>query len=149
MGSKVKHEHEIVGINSRLDTIQASILLHKLKYLDVFNKKRMKIAKIYNQCIDNKNIIKLNYSASCVYHQYVVISSKANKFRKYLKLNKIPFMRHYPKSLNKLKAVKSLFKNEKYKNSERLARYGTSLPINPLLKKKDVLKICKVINDFN
>jgi dTDP-4-amino-4,6-dideoxygalactose transaminase len=148
MGSKVKHNHEIVGINSRLDTIQASILLNKLKYLDIFNKKRMEIAEIYNQLINNKNIIKLNYSSSCVYHQYVVVSSKANKFRKYLKLNKIPFMRHYPKPLHKLKVVKNLFKGQRYKNSERLARYGTSLPINPLLKKKDILKICKVINNF-
>lgn len=149
MGSKIKHEHDLIGINSRLDTIQASILSNKLKYLDYFNKKRKSIAKLYNQLIVNKYVSKLNYSSGCVYHQYVVITSKPKKFRNYLKLNKIPFGRHYPEPLNNLKVVKKMFKNKKFKNSETLAHKGTSLPINPLLKKKDVLKICNTINKFS
>jgi len=149
MGSKIKHEHDLVGVNSRLDSIQASILLNKLKYLDYFNEKRKSIAKLYNNLIVNKNVSKLNYSSSCVYHQYVVITSRPKNFRNYLKLNKIPYGRHYPEPLNNLKVVKKIFKNKKFKNSENLAHNGTSLPINPLLKKKDIIKICNIINKFS
>ena len=149
LGAKYKFKHELVGINSRLDTIQASVLLNKLKYLDSFNNKRKIIARLYNKFIQNKNITKLHYSKGCVYHQYVIISKKTNKFRSYLKLKKIPFGRHYPEPVNKLKAVKHLFKKQKFSNSELLASHGTSLPINPLLKKSDVIKICQIINKFN
>ena len=82
----------------------------------------------------------MNYSSGCVYHQYVVVVSKPKKFRDFLKLNKIPFGRHYPEPLNNLKAVKKIFKNFKFKNSELLAHNGISLPINPLLKKKRCIK---------
>ena len=148
LGAKYKFKHELVGINSRLDTIQASILINKLKYLDSFNNKRKVIAKLYNKFIKNENITKLNYSKGCVYHQYVIMSKKPDKFRNYLKLKNIPFGRHYPEPLNKLKAVKHLFKNQKFSNSELLASHGTSLPINPMLKKSDIIKICKTINKF-
>ena len=107
------------------------------------------IAKLYNKLIHNKNVTKLNYSKSCVYHQYVIITKKPIKFRNYLKLKKIPFGRHYPYPLHKLKALKNIFKNQKFPNSEYLASNGTSLPINPLLKKRDIIKICKIVNKFN
>ena len=131
--------------------IQASILLNKLKYLDIdFNKKRKKLQILYNELITNKYVSKLNYSSSCVYHQYVVITSKPKKFRPYLKLNKIPFGRHYPNTVNNLKVVKKMFRNKKYQNSEIHFHNGTSLPINPLLKKNcSILKICNIINKFS
>ena len=77
----------------------------------------------------------------------MVLTKQPKKLRKYLKDNSIPFGQHYPQALHQLKAVKKIFKNQKYLNAERLAYEGTSLPINPLLK-KDVLKICKIINEF-
>ena len=49
LGAKLKFKHDIVGVNSRLDTLQSVVLNHKLKYLNNFNKKRKKIAKIYNK----------------------------------------------------------------------------------------------------
>ncbi len=149
MGSKFKHEHDIVGINSRLDSIQAAVLQNKIKKLDRLNDKRRQLAKLYNKLIDNKNISKLSYSKGCVFHQYVILSNKPEKFRKYLKKNKIPFGRHYPQSINNLKAVKKMFRKENFINSERLSKHGTSLPINPLLTKMDITKICNIINNFN
>ena len=148
IGAKFKFKHEVVGINSRLDTIQSVVLTHKLKHLDKLNKERKKIAQIYTSKIKNPLIEKINYSNDCVYHQYVVLTKQPKKLRKYLKDNSIPFGQHYPQALHQLKAVKKIFKNQKYLNAERLAYEGTSLPINPLLKKKDVLKICKIINEF-
>ena len=79
LGSDKKFIHSYVGLNSRLDSIQALVLNRKLKNLDNLNKKRQKIAKIYNKKILNKKITKLNYSKSCVYHQYVILTKKRKK----------------------------------------------------------------------
>jgi dTDP-4-amino-4,6-dideoxygalactose transaminase len=149
MGSEKKYQKELIGSNSRLDTIQAVILQEKLKHLNFLNSKRQFIANFYKKNIINKNIGKLDYSKSCVYHQYVITCKKINKLIIFLKKKKIPFGRHYPKAVHELIAVRKIFKNKKYKNSERLAHYGLSLPTNPLLKIKDLKYICKVVNEFN
>ena len=55
---------------------------------------------------------------------------------------------HYPSALHQLKSLRKFFLNEKYPNAQKIANEGLSLPINPLLKKKEIKKICKVINSF-
>ena len=148
LGQIKKFDHNIIGVNSRLDTIQAAILIKKLNKLDDLNKKRKLIANFYNKKINNKKIFKLKYSDGCVFHQYVIITKNPTIFRKYLKFHKIPYGRHYPQSLNQMKAVKKLFKNQKFSNAEFLAKNGTSLPTNPLLKTPELKMICKTINKF-
>ena len=148
LGQLKKFDHNMIGLNSRLDTLQAAILLEKLKYLDYYNNKRKKIGNYYNKWLNNKKVTKLNYTKGCVYHQYVIITRQPKLFRLYLKKNNIPFGRHYPQSLNQLSAVKKMFIGEKFKNAEKLAKFGTSIPINPLLKKNDLKLICKIINKF-
>ena len=79
MGSITKHHHEIVGTNSRLDTIQAVVLIEKMKNLNLLISKRKYISKYYHNNINNKNIEKLDYTTGCVYHQYVIRSKKIRK----------------------------------------------------------------------
>jgi dTDP-4-amino-4,6-dideoxygalactose transaminase len=148
LGSQKKYFHDIVGVNSRLDTIQALILSKKLNNLDKYNHNRKKIANIYEKNISNIRIKKLKYSVGCVFHQYVLIPKNIKNFSKYLAEKKIPFGRHYPFPIHKLKAVKNLFLKQKYPNSEKLAKNGISIPIDPLMKQKDVLFVCKTINNF-
>ena len=148
LGSKKKYYHDIIGVNSRLDTIQALILSKKLNNLDKYNLNRKKIADIYNKNINNYKIQKLKYSKGCVFHQYVLVVSDIKKFTEYLTSQKIPFSRHYPFPIHKLKAVKKLFLKQKFPNSENLAKNGISIPIDPLMKKRDVLEVCKKINNF-
>ena len=149
MGSKTKHTHDIVGFNSRLDTIQALILNSKLKFLDKNNNRRKFIAEFYKKKIINSKVQKLNYSNGCVYHQYVVMVKEVKRFIKYLEKNNIPYGRHYPKPVHKLSAVKKLFFKKKFKNAEKLSKECISLPTNPLLKIKDLKYVCDVINKFN
>ena len=148
LGSNKKYYHDLVGVNSRLDTLQASILIHKLKNLDKNNKKRKSIAKYYDKNIINNKVSKINYSQGCVFHQYVIIVNDINNFIEYLKIYKIPFGRHYPFALHQLTSLKKKFRNEKYPHSERLAKYGISLPIDPSLTKNNLEKIVKTINKF-
>ena len=146
LGGIKKYEHKIVGYNSRLDTIQAAILDNKLKELNLNNSKRFNNANFYRKKINNKNIKLLNLSKGCVYHQFVILTQKVKKLTKELKRNKIQFGRYYPTPIHKLEAVKNIFKNEKYKNAEFFSKYGIGLPIDPNLKKNEILKICKIIN---
>ena len=149
MGAIKKHRHEIIGTNSRLDTIQAVVLIEKMKNLNFLISKRKYISNYYHNNINNKNIIKLDYTIGCVYHQYVIKSKKIKKLLTYLEQKNIPFGRHYPKPLHKLKAVNKIFKGQKFKNSEKLAYYGVSIPTNPLLSLKDLKYICNSLNKFN
>ncbi len=149
LGSEKKFIHENVGFNSRLDTIQASILNIKLKKLTKLNLKRKKIAKEYNEKIKNKNVIKISYSKNSVYHQYVIMVKNRKKFVNFLKKNKIGYGFHYPYSINQLKVFKNKFKNDQYKNSNRLAKQGISLPIDPNLTTNQVNYIIKKINSFD
>lgn len=148
LGSNKKYFHDLVGVNSRLDTLQAAILLNKLKNLEKHNNKRKIIARFYDTNINNKKILKLNYSSGCVFHQFVVVVNKINVFINYLKSHKIPFGRHYPFAIHQLESLKTYFKNQSYPNSERLAKYGISLPIDPCLSKSNIKKIVRVINKF-
>ena len=80
LGSEVKFKHDLVGMNSRLDSIQSIILNHKLKQLPKLNSKRRKIASEYDNKISNKKIEKLRYTKFAIYHQYVLIVRKRNEF---------------------------------------------------------------------
>ena len=148
LGSEKKFIHDEVGLNSRLDTIQAIILNEKLKNLSFHNKKRQKIAKFYNQNINNKKISKLNYSKYSVYHQYVILVNNRNKLIKLLKNNKIQYGFHYPYAIHQLNVFKKRFKNKRYKNAEILAKNSISLPIDPNLSKKELNYIVKTLNEF-
>ena len=148
LGSDKKFIHDYIGMNSRLDTIQASILSSKLLMLNKINKKRRKIAQFYKKNINNKKIQNLIYSKSCVYHQYVILVKNRDRLIRLLDKNKIPYGFHYPYSVNRLHTLRKMFKNEKYPNSERLAKECVSLPIDPYLSTSSLKKIVKVINSF-
>jgi len=146
LGSEKKFIHDMIGFNSRLDTIQAIILNHKLKILPQLNAKRIKIAKIYHKNIDNNKITKINYSKNCVYHQYVILTKYRKKLTKLLDDKKIQYGFHYPYPIHKLKAFKKNFKGQKYQNAEKLANEGLSLPVNPILSNKEISLVIKTVN---
>ena len=148
LGSEVKFKHDLVGMNSRLDSLQAIILNHKLKLLSKLNSKRRKIAFQYDNKIANQKIQKLKYSKFSIYHQYVLIVKKRNEFIKYLKKAKIQYGFHYPYAIHQLDAFKKYFKREKFPNSEILAKYGISIPIDPNLSKKEIDYIISKLNSF-
>tara|TARA_Y100000590_G_scaffold408034_1_gene498819 strand:+ start:1 stop:852 length:852 start_codon:yes stop_codon:yes gene_type:complete len=146
LGSEKKYIHEYIGVNSRLDTIQAIVLNKKIEDLLKHNKKRQKIAHMYKTKIQNKKIVKLEYSKSCVYHQYVILVKNRKKIIKLFKKKSIQFGLHYPFAIHQLDVFKSQFKNKKFINSERIAKEGISIPINPNLSKKNIKIIIRTLN---
>ena len=148
LGSEKKYIHDHVGMNSRMDSIQALVLNRKIKNLDKYNNKRQKIAKIYNKLINNKKVEKLKYSKSCVYHQYVILTKDRSNLIKLFKKNNIQYGFHYPFAINQLQVFRKFYKNKKFENSEKIAKCGLSIPIDPNLKENEITKICKVINSL-
>ena len=147
LGSIKKFKHEIVGYNSRLDTLQAAILLRKIEHLDINNNKRKMIAEFYKKNINDKTIL-LKYSKGCSYHQFAIKSkNKKNLIKSFIK-NKIPFGEHYPVTIHKLQACRSIFIKQSFPNSENFAKKILSLPIDPNLTKKQLFKIIKVVNSI-
>ena len=148
LGAKKKHEHDEIGVNSRLDTIQATLLNLKLKKLTELNLKRKKIANYYKKNIKNSKISLIQYTKNSVYHQYVILSKNRNNLIKLLKKNSIQYGIHYPTSINKLKCFKKFFNNQKFINSEFIASHCISLPIDPNLNLKHQKLICSVLNNY-
>jgi len=148
LGSTVKFIHTQIGFNSRLDTIQASVLIEKLKLLDKYNNQRIKIANYYDKNISNKKVTKLNYSKGSVYHQYVIMTEDKKGLINLFDKNNIQFGFHYPKSINQIDSLKKIFENNRFVNSETLAKKCFSIPIDPTLSKKEISKIVKVLNFF-
>lgn len=150
-GQTDRYHHEIKGINSRLDELQAAILRVKLKYLDSWNKKRKNIAEIYDNSIRAVDIIKpieASYG-SHVYHLYVIRKSKREKLQNYLKQKGVTTLIHYPIPVHLQKAYEDLGAKEGvFPISENCSKEVLSLPIYPELEKEEIIKIVDLINNF-
>lgn len=153
-GGKDKYNVDYIGYNARLDTIQAAILLVKLKYLDNLNKKRRKIAKFYNEKLKGVDSIIPPYedkNAYHVYHQYTVrvLSKKRDEIHKKLKEKNIQTMIYYPVPLHKMKVFlkngMEVFGN--LSNTEKAVKEVLSLPIEPLYEKEIFEKVVKVLKE--
>jgi len=147
-GAKRKFRHELIGTNSRLDTIQAAVLNSKLKRIDKINNLKRKIAKIYYNKIKNKKVSLFNISASSCFHQFVVLVNHRKKFINYLNRFKIPYGLHYPYVIHKLKPFKKYCKDKNLKNSEIIAKKCISLPIDPFTNSKELKYIINKINNY-
>ena len=151
-GALVKHHHEIEGVNSRLDGLQAAILSVKLKHIKAWNKSRFENALLYNKLlVGNKNIVipKISKGASHVFHLYVIRCKDREGLMKHLKDLNIGVSIHYPTPLPFLKAYEYL--NHKHKDFPISIDYSKeilSLPMFPELAKKDISFIVDAINSF-
>tara|TARA_X000000368_G_C23030506_1_gene712308 strand:+ start:602 stop:1693 length:1092 start_codon:yes stop_codon:yes gene_type:complete len=148
VGALTKSNHETIGFNNRLDTLQASLLIHKIKQLDHLNKKRKIISKKYLKEITNPKISFLNYTTHSVYHQFVIKVKNRMKFINYMSKNKIQTGIHYPHTINQMKFFKKNYKRETFPNAEKLAKNCVSLPIDPMLTSKEIDYVIKKINNF-
>ncbi|MDD4830142.1 MAG: DegT/DnrJ/EryC1/StrS family aminotransferase [Bacteroidales bacterium] len=155
-GMKERYHHEVLGVNSRLDTIQAAILDVKLKYLDQYCKLRYEAATRYSYAF--KDIEELvtpseSYFSTHVYHQYTlkVLNGKRDELRKYLQDNGIPAMIYYPIPLHKQEAFLQIaHQNGEMNVSEQLSDEVLSLPMHTELDLGTIAYIIsKVLQFFN
>jgi dTDP-4-amino-4,6-dideoxygalactose transaminase len=147
-GSTLKYHHDEMGLNSRLDDIQASVLSVKLKSLDAMNYKRRIIADYYLKKIKNNRIeLPLKYSEHYqVWHLFVIKSDTRALLADHLEKNGVPTLIHYPIPPYKQRIYN--FSNDFYPISERLANTVLSIPMHPHLTGEEIQHIVKTLNDF-
>lgn len=148
-GSHKKYHNVFIGINSRLDEIQAGILDIKLKFLDEDNQKRKEIAKYYRKNIKNSSIILPNVYAedAHVWHLFVVRTKQRDNFQKYLLDNEIQTIIHYPIPPHKQECYK-LWNNLSYPITEEIHKSVLSLPISPVMSDDEMRKVVEVVNEY-
>lgn len=152
-GQKKKYRHEIIGYNSRLDTINAAVLITKLSYLDEWNRRRKEIAKLYDKLLSDLQISFSHKNKDLMftsnYHLYVVQTARRDALYKYLKSKNIFCGIHYPIPLHLQPALKNLgYKRGLFPNSEKLANVCLSLPMFPKLTEKEIHFISIQIHKF-
>jgi dTDP-4-amino-4,6-dideoxygalactose transaminase len=136
-GMKIKYHYDDIGINSRLDTLQAAILNVKLKYLDQFNSARRAVADFYDESFSGCSSIILPERAgysSHIFHQYTirVKNGRRDDLKKFLESAKIPSMIYYPGPLHIQDAYRFLKYNENdFPVTSQLCKEVLSLPIHP------------------
>jgi UDP-2-acetamido-2-deoxy-ribo-hexuluronate aminotransferase len=151
-GMKAKYQYERIGVNSRLDSIQAAVLSVKLKHFDRHIKARQKAASWYDEHLKNIEEIRLpervNYSTH-TFHQYTIQTSRRNELQLFLKEKGIPSMVYYPGVIHLQEAYQYLgYKKGEFPVSECLTETVLSLPMHTELTEKQLGYITEAIKEF-
>ena len=154
-GMYKRYYHDVVGVNSRLDSIQAAVLNEKLKLLDSYNQSRKESAEKYSHFFrKNPKIITpktVGEQDSHVFHQYTlrILGADRDSLGQYLNDNKIPFGVYYPVPLHLQKAYKSSnYLEEDFKVTNKLIDEVISLPMHSELDDEQIQFICKKVLEF-
>ena len=138
-GSSKRYVHDFIGLNSRLDEIQAAILRVKLKYLDKWNEKRQAAAEYYDKLLNNLNYIQIPYvnpNRYHVFHQYTIKTKYRDLLNEKLKDLNIETIIYYPKPIHEQKAFDYLnYKVGSLPVTEKISKEILSLPIYPEITK--------------
>lgn len=148
-GSEVKYQNEYIGVNSRLDELQAAFLNLKLVNLDKDNQKRREIAKKYLSEIKNGKIILpfWDLSYNHVFHLFVIRTHNRDHLQHYLSENGIQTMIHYPIPAHKQKAF-SDWNHLSFPITEKIHKEVLSLPMSPVMTENEVSFVIEVLNNY-
>lgn len=152
-GMYERYYHDEVGVNSRLDSIQAIVLRKKLPFLDAYNDARRKAADFYDEAFAEHDKIlipaRAEYS-SHVFHQYTlrILNGKRNELQAFLAEKEIPAMIYYPVALRKQKAYYQESDPNDFRNTDRLLEEVISLPMHTELDDEQLTYITEAVLEF-
>ena len=152
-GMYKRYYHDEIGVNSRLDSLQATVLRKKLPLLDGYNEARRKAANYYNEAFSDIKQLqtpKQNAASSHVYHQYTlrVLDGNRDRLQEYLTECEIPSMIYYPVPLRMQKAYFQESKPEDFGNTDRLTKEVLSLPMHTELDEIQLKYITDKVREF-
>lgn len=147
-GQKQRYHHVTKGFNSRLDEMQAAVLSVKLKHLDKWNRRRRKIASLYNSLLEGSKVsipVEMEYSKHN-YHLYVIRCEKRDGLQAHLKKKGIQANIHYPIPIHLQKAYKELkIRKGSLPITEKYALQILSLPLFPELKDEEIKYVADTV----
>jgi UDP-2-acetamido-2-deoxy-ribo-hexuluronate aminotransferase len=153
-GQKVKYHHESIGVNSRLDTLQAAVLSVKLNYLNDYESRRREVADFYDKELSVLDFVEppfRNSISTHVFHQYTLKTRGIDRdqFKLYLEEHGIPTMIYYPVPLHLQKAyASSEYPIGCFRVTEELSKTVISLPIHTEMTTDQLSYICGIIREF-
>ncbi len=152
-GSSRKYYYDAIGVNSRLDSMQAAILHVKLQHLDTYNEQRRAAANQYDQLLKDIPGITIPYrapNAQHVFHQYTIrVEAKRDALKDHLQTLGIPSMIYYPVPLHLSDAYKIYgYQEGNFPMSELVAREVLSLPMHTELDAEQIQFVCDAIKGF-
>ena len=155
-GARVKYHHEMPGCNSRLDELQAAVLLVKFQHLERWTGRRQEIAALYSRCLAEStgNCCGLQLPAAPaaarhVYHQYTVQTDNRDGLQKYLQANRISTTVYYPLPLHLQIAFASLgYKEGQFPVAEKACREVLSLPMFPELEVLEIKRVAETVAEY-
>ena len=148
-GTSSKYVNDVLGVNNRLDEIQAVFLNVKLKFLDADNAQRLAIANRYLLEVKNSKIKLPTFNGlrNHVFHLFVVLVNNRDHFIDYLESHKVQSGIHYPIPPHKQKALHR-FNELKFPITEKIHETCVSIPISPIMTKLQVDTVIEILNDY-
>lgn len=149
-GSRRKYEHDLPGINSRLDEIQAAVLRVKLAYLDQDIASRRRVAEIYRSQIKHPGVHlpEVENELAHVWHLFVIRCECRDDLQQYLLRQNIHTQIHYPRAVQDHKPYRTLFQSERMQQMA-LHEKVLSLPMHPVMTDEQVTLVVNAINSFS
>lgn len=153
-GMYERYYHDEVGVNSRLDSIQAAVLRVKLPHLNTYNTARLKVAQYYNQAFEELTEVLTPVQAkdsTHVFHQYTlrILNGKRNDLKEFLENKGIPAMIYYPVPLRKQKAYDTgNYNDADFPNTNKLIDEVLSLPMHTELDEEQLEFITNSVKEF-
>ncbi len=151
-GSKKNYEHELIGYNSHLHTLQAGILSVKLRYLKKWNEKRREIARYYTEHMKEISELQLpveREGSYTIYHQYVIRIPERDRAREFLHDRGIATAVFYPIPIHRQPCFQQFaFSKENYPEAEKASREVLALPIYPEMTVEEIHYVIEGIKSF-
>ena len=149
----IRYHHDVVGVNSRLDSLQAAVLRAKLPNLDIYNEKRKEAARKYTEALkNNPNVVTpfISNGYDHVFHQYTlrITNGKRDELAKVFTENNVPFGIYYPIPLHSQKAyADSRYNENNFLVTNKLVEEVISLPMHTELDDQQIKFITDLINN--
>jgi dTDP-4-amino-4,6-dideoxygalactose transaminase len=153
-GTKRKYYHDWIGVNSRLDALQAAVLRVKLRYLDSWTEGRQRNAGIYREIVQKLRVpvtlpVEKPYQTRHIYNQFVIVGERRDELQTFLKQNGIGTEVYYPLPMHTQTCFAHLgYKAGDFPVSERLAKQSLALPVYPELERDDIEYVCQTMKQF-
>ena len=148
-GSVRKYHHDLAGVNSRLDELQAAVLSAKLPFLEEWTAERRRIAGVYEREIRNGKIRLLKKDEGNVYHIFPVFTRERDALQAYLEEAGIHCLIHYPVPVHLQKAYADLgYRRGDFPAAEELAGTELSIPLYPGLTEEQITYVIDALNRF-